>query len=197
MLDNMNTEPKEDPAVVRAYAFIGLCATQYATLEFHTQFLLSFLHMAKELSVETIIFTRHDNFSEKLKLIKEFAAYRLNNNAELRDKTIALATDIDKQREKRNHFIHGYWLVNEALVMQKMVRVSDTKWKYDKDRVGYHAMETTDISLDELEKLPHEIGGLIERLHKLLEELKAEEVKIRMAAKKQFESSNRGLGSTG
>ncbi len=168
----MSVPVDENPEIVKVFAHIGLCATQYATLEFHTQFLLSYLHTGKELSLETIIFTRQTSFGEKLKLIKEFAAYRLNQHPDVCNKVLALASDIDKQRDRRNHFIHGYWLVNEFVIMKGIVRVSDTKWKYNKDRVEYRAMETTDISLADLEKLPTEIGGLIQRMHQLINELK-------------------------
>jgi len=159
---------EENPEVVKVFAQIGLCATQYATLEFHTQFLLSYLHTGKEMSLETVIFTRQASFAEKLKLIKEFAAYRLNKHPDICNKVLALASDIDKQRERRNLFIHGFWLVNEVVIMEGLVRVSDTKWKYNKDRVEYRAMETTDISLADLKKLPVEINELIRRIPELI-----------------------------
>jgi hypothetical protein len=164
--------PAEENPVVKVFAHIGLCATQYATLEFHTQFLSSYLHTGKEMSLETVIFTRQASFAEKLKLIKEFAAYRLNQHPEVCKKVLDLVSDIDKQRDRRNLFIHGYWLVNEFVIMEGLVRVSDTKWKYNKDRVEYRAMESTDISLADLEKLPAEIGKLIQRMHELINELK-------------------------
>jgi hypothetical protein len=56
---------KDDPDVVRAYAILGLCATQFSALEFHIQFLLSFLHMGHELAVETVVFTRRLTFYQK------------------------------------------------------------------------------------------------------------------------------------
>ena len=64
-----DTSPeKDDPDVVRAYAILGLCATQFSALEFHIQFLLSFLHMGRELAVETVVFTRRSSFYQKVSL---------------------------------------------------------------------------------------------------------------------------------
>jgi hypothetical protein len=65
------TPDKDDPNILRAYAILGLCATQFSALEFHIQFLLSFLHMGRELAVETVVFTRRATFYQKISLIAE------------------------------------------------------------------------------------------------------------------------------
>ncbi len=57
---------QDDPKIVRAYALLGMSATGFATLEFHIQFLLSFLHIGKSLGIETAVFTRRADFRQKM-----------------------------------------------------------------------------------------------------------------------------------
>ncbi len=164
---------KDDPDVVRAYALLGLCATQFSALEFHIQFLLSFLHMGRELAVETVVFTRRSTFYQKISLITELLRLRLHDQPVLLASGIALTTDLQTYRQKRNLFIHGYWLVNRPLIMQGLLRVSDTSWEYNKKENSYTAMSSIDMPLSELEALPGNIGGLIERSNELLKALRA------------------------
>lgn len=168
-----DTPPKTDePDVVRAYAVLGLCATKFSALEFHIQFLLSFLHMGRELAVETVVFTRRSSFYQKISLITELLRLRLHDQPDLLSSGIALTTDLQTYRHKRNLFIHGYWLVNRPLIMQGLLRVSDTSWDYNEKEASYTAMSSIDMPLSELEALPGTIGGLIERSHELLKALK-------------------------
>jgi hypothetical protein len=169
-----DTSPeKDDPDVVRAYAILGLCATQFSALEFHIQFLLSFLHMGRELAVETVVFTRRSSFYQKISLIAELLRLRLHDQPELLKSGLSLTADLQTYRQKRNLFIHGYWLVNRFLIIDGLLRVSDTSWDYSEKETSYSAMNSIDMPLPELEALPAQIGGLIERSHNLLEALKA------------------------
>jgi hypothetical protein len=169
-----NTPPEdEDPNVLRAYALLGLCATQFSALEFHIQFLLSFLHMGREIAVETIVFTRRSSFSHKIALITELLRLRLHDQPEMLAKGISLTTDLQAYRKKRNLFIHGYWLVNRPLILRGLLRVSDTSWDYNQKEISYTAMDSIDMPLPELEALPGRIGELIDRSHELLKSLKA------------------------
>jgi hypothetical protein len=163
---------KDDPDVVRAYAILGLCATQFSALEFHIQFLLSFLHMGRELAVESVVFTRRSSFYQKISLITELLRLRLHDQPELLQSGLSLTADLQTYRQKRNLFIHGYWLVNRPLIIQGLLRVSDTTWGYNEKETSYSAMKSIDMPLPELEALPAKIGELIERSHKLLEALK-------------------------
>jgi hypothetical protein len=145
---------------------------QFSAMEFHIQFLLSFLHMGKDLSVETVILTRKASFFQKINLIEEFIRLRLHNHQDLLKKGLQLTSELQSYRKKRNSFIHGYWLINEFLIMDGIVRVSDASWDYDPKTVHYQAMTTTDVSLSELEELPYLIGGLTQRCHDFLAEMK-------------------------
>jgi len=173
----MTQPPREDPLVIRAYALIGICAAQFSALEFHIQFLLSYLHSKNELCVETVIFTRGNTFATNLKLIAEFLRLRLGEHAVLRDRGLALVAEIEKKRERRNHFVHGYWLVNSAVVREGLVRLSDTKWKYDRDKTEYRGMDSSDVTFVDLERLAGDIGSLIGQVHTLLADLKAHDQK--------------------
>jgi len=163
----------DDPSVVRAYALLGLCATQFSALEFHIQFLLSFLHMGREFAVETVVFTRRSSFYQKISLITELLRLRLHDMPQLLTSGIAFTEDLQAYRQKRNLFIHGYWLVNRFLVMDGIVRVSDTSWEYNDKEISYRAMKSIDIPLSELEALPGKIGSLIQQGHELLKAVKA------------------------
>jgi hypothetical protein len=174
---SQNTAAGDDPAVVRAYALLGLCATQFSALEFHIQFLLSFLHMGRECAVETVVFTRRSTFSEKISLISELLRLRLHTQPALLRSGLSLTADLEKYRDKRNLFIHGYWLVNRPFIMQGFLRVSNTRWKYREKEITYTAMDSLDISVTELEGLPREISDLIERTHQLLRTLKGNQPK--------------------
>jgi hypothetical protein len=169
-----NTSPeKDDPDVVRAYAILGLCATQFSALEFHIQFLLSFLHMGRKLAIETVVFVRRSSFYKKISLIDELLRIRLHDQPELLKSGLSLTADLRTYRQKRNLFIHGYWLVNRFLIMDGLLRVSDTTWDYNEKEVSFSAMKSIDMPLPELESLPAEIGALIERCHKLIDALTA------------------------
>ena len=172
-----DTVAQDDPEVMRAYALLGICATQFSALEFHIQFILSFLHTGREFAVETVIFTRRSSFSEKISLIRELLRLRLQAEPALLQSGLSLVADMDKYRDRRNLFIHGYWLVNRHVIGQGILRVSDTRWKYREKEVAYTAMDSLDVSLTELEKLPVEIGDLINRTHELLRILKGNQRK--------------------
>jgi hypothetical protein len=166
------TPDKDDPNILRAYAILGLCATQFSALEFHIQFLLSFLHMGRELAVETVVFTRRATFYQKISLIAELLRLRLHDQPELLQSGLSLTVDLQAYRQKRNLFIHGYWLVNRFVIMDALLRVSDTSWDYNKEEASYSAMTSIDMPLADLEALPGKIGELIDRCHSLLEALK-------------------------
>ena len=174
--------PDEDLEVVRAYSLVGMCAAQFAALEFHLQFSLSYFHMRKELSVETVIFTRNSTLKDKLQLIQELIRLRLQQMPDLAKEGIDIIDEIDKVRTERNLFIHGYWLINSYLVRDGIVRVSDPKWKYDPKTVSYKAMPNRDIQLQYLKDLCAQVGSLIGKLQsyrKRVEEIiLAKETKI-------------------
>lgn len=167
-----NIPARDDPDVVRAYALLGLCATKFSALEFHIQFLLSYLHMGRELAVETVVFTRRSSFSDKISLISELLRLRLHGQPDLLGTGLSLAADLEKCRESRNLFIHGYWLVNRPLIIQGFLRVSNPRWRYREKEASYTAMDSVDFALADLEILPRTICELIERLHNLLSTLK-------------------------
>jgi hypothetical protein len=166
-----DSEPQDHSGILRAYAVLGLCATQFSALEFHIQFLLSFLHMGKELSVETVIFTRRANFSQKIDLIEELLRFRLHKNPDLLDRGLALTKDLHSYRRKRNLFIHGNWIVNQFTVLKGVLPVSDPSWNYKKEDASYKSNTTTEFPIPELELLPAKIGEMIERGHALLSQI--------------------------
>jgi hypothetical protein len=129
--------------------------------------------MGRELAVETVVFTRRSSFYQKISLIVELLRLRLHDQPELLKPGLSLTADLQTYRQKRNLFIHGYWLVNRFLIMDGLLRVSDTSWDYNEKETSYSAMNSIDMPLPELEALPAQIGGLIERSHNLLEALKA------------------------
>jgi hypothetical protein len=135
--NDLPSAPEEDPTVIRAYALVGFCAAQFARLEFHIGFSLSYFHMRKEISVETVIFTRNAQLRDKLRLLKELVAYRLQPRfAEIAAEGITIVDRIDKIRRERNLFIHGYWLINHFLTHEGIVNAClsfSHKISYQKD----------------------------------------------------------------
>jgi hypothetical protein len=63
------TDPEMEEAVLKAYAMVGHCATGFAALEFHAQFLLSILLMGREKRV-----SRSDSGSQRSNIRLAFAA---------------------------------------------------------------------------------------------------------------------------
>lgn len=168
----MTNTTKDDPDVLRAYALVGVCATQYSALEFHIQFLLSFLHMGNELAIETVVLARNSSLAQKIRLIREFLGIRILSDPDLLEKGLQLVREIEARRKQRNLFIHGYWLINKPLVLSGLVRVSDTSWQYNEEKTEYHAMGTQDITLPQLEEIPRAIGMLIDRTHGFINDMK-------------------------
>jgi hypothetical protein len=163
--NDLPSAEKEDPTVIRAYALVGFCAAQFARLEFHVGFSLSYFHMWKEMSVETVIFTRNAQLRDKLRLLKELITYRLKHRfPQLAAEGITIVDRIDKIRDERNLFIHGYWLINHFLTNEGIVNVSDTRWKYDSTDPAYSAMDTRKIKLSYLEALGRGVGEFITQL---------------------------------
>ena len=166
-------EQAAERLVTEAYALVGHVATGFAALEFHLQFLVSFLISRKALSPEAILATRKQQFAGRLDLLKDLARLRLPAGTDLRTKALALIDELDALREKRNLHIHGFWLINYPLVaFHKIVRVSDPRWHFNKEDESWHSMGTTDIPLDTLRDQTHQIGELIKRVHALIQEIK-------------------------
>lgn len=166
-------EEAADRLVTEAYALVGHVATGFAALEFHLQFLVSFLISGKELSPEAILTTRKQQFAERLDLLKDLARLRLPAGSDLRTRALGLIDELNALREKRNLHIHGFWLINYPLVaFDKIVRVSDPRWRFNKEDESWHSMGTTDIPLDALRDQPRQIAALIDRIHALIQEIK-------------------------
>lgn len=155
-----------------AFALLGVCAAQFSALEFHTQFLLSLLATGKELSVETVILTRRRTFADKIDFIRHLAQVREPEHPDLAKRISALADALDALRARRNSFIHGFWLINDFVIAEGVVRCSDTNWKYDKKTQSWSSMSTEDIPLEEFYAIPSCVAAVIEELHMLIAELK-------------------------
>lgn len=166
------SEPSNDPDVSRAYAWVGVCAIKYSALELHVQFLLSFLHMGKELAIETVIFSRNSSLAQKTKLVRELLQFRIISDPALLNRGLQLVAEIEAKRKQRNLCIHGFWLINRHLLMSGIVRVSDTSWKYDEKKIEYRALGSQDITLTELEEIPKSINMLIDRMHAFIRDAK-------------------------
>jgi hypothetical protein len=110
-------EKAAERLVTEAYALVGHVATGFAALEFHLQFLVSFLISGKELSPEAVLVIRKQQFAERLDVLKDLARLRLPAGTELRTKTLELIDELNSLREKRNLHIHGFWLINYPLVV--------------------------------------------------------------------------------
>lgn len=161
-------DPKED-AEMQAYALVGRAATSFARLEFHLQFLSLFLVSGKHLSPEAVILTRRHTFAEKIQLIRELIAFRQPKDDPVRQRVIKLATDLDTLRERRNFFIHGYWLINWQLIFSEgLVRCSDPKWRYDKTTEEWNSMQSHEIRFDELEELIRLIATVTHEVHEVV-----------------------------
>ena len=71
--------------------------------------------------------------------------------------------------ERRNFFIHGYWLINWQLISSKgLVRCSDPKWRYDKATEEWNSMQSHEIHLDELDELIRVIATVSNEVHEVL-----------------------------
>ena len=174
----MNFSPDEglspEAAEIQAYALVGRAATCFSTLEFHIQFLCSFLVSDKILSPESVILTRRHTFAEKIQLIRDFIALRNPKDDPVRQRVLKLTSDLDALRERRNFFIHGYWLINWQLIFSEgLIRCSDPKWRYDKTTEEWSSMQSHDIHLDELENLIRHIATVTHEVHEVLNTLES------------------------
>jgi hypothetical protein len=166
-------EQAAEKLVTEAYALVGHVATGFAALEFHLQFLVSFLISGKELSPEAILTTRKQHLAERLDLLKDLTRLRLPAGSDVRTKALELIDDLNALRETRNLHIHGFWLINYPLVaFDKIVRVSDPRWRFNKEDESWHSMGTKDIPIETLRNQTHQIAQLIERIHALIQEIK-------------------------
>jgi len=174
--DNKN-DPREE-AVIRAYALIGRAAADFATLEFHLQFLTSFLITGKCLSPEAVVLTRRHTFSDKIQSIREMTPLRFPNNNPHRKRLLDFAKKLDSLRERRNFFVHGYWLINYQLIeTEGLIRCSDPKWRYNKSKEEWSSMKSHNITFDDLEDLIRLIGSTTHEVHEILKLLEANQNK--------------------
>jgi hypothetical protein len=172
MKDQPQKRDSREDAVMRAYALVGRAAADFATLEFHLQFLTSFLISGKHLSPEAVILTRLHTFADKIQLIREFVPFRFPKENPLRARVLKLVDDLSALRERRNFFIHGYWLINWQLIISEgLIRCSDPKWRFDNKTEEWKSMQSHDIRFDELEDLIRSIGATTHEAHGVLKEL--------------------------
>lgn len=162
---------RED-VVMQAYAMVGRVAADFATLEFHLQFVTSILISGKMLSLEAIILTKRHTFSDRIQTIREFTPMRFNRENPLRERFTSLADELDALREKRNLFIHGYWTINWPLIHSKgMIHCSDPKWRFNKKTEEWKTMGSHGIRLEDLENLVYKISATMTEVHDLLKHL--------------------------
>jgi hypothetical protein len=161
--------------VTEAYALVGAVATGFSALEFHLQFVLCLLISGKEVSPEAILATRTKSFGQKIELLKDLIELRFPKDSDLRRVGSELVAELNALREKRNLYVHGYWLINyQLLVSTGGVRCSDTKWRFDKQAESWKSMQTFDISLDDLRKEGKATGALFTQLHSFNDRLRKE-----------------------
>jgi hypothetical protein len=146
------TKEEQDKLVQHAYALIGGVAAGFSTVDFHLQFLLSVLITGKEASPQALLVLRQNTFAQKIHLLQELLNLNFpQEKSELRSRGKKLVSTLDTIRGKRNLYVHGYWLVNYQLIASTGgVRVSDTKWRYDRKAKSRSCMDSHDISLEEL-----------------------------------------------
>ena len=157
---------------MRAYALVGRAAADFATLEFHLQFLTSFLIGGKAVSPEALVLTRRHTFADKIQTIRDLLPFRFPNDGSLRERVLELLSDLDGLRERRNFFVHGYWLINWQLIASEgFIRCSDPKWRFDKKTQTWNSMRSHDIRFEELEELIRRVVKATMEVHSILNEL--------------------------
>jgi hypothetical protein len=159
---------KEDQRtlVQEAYSLVGGVATGFSTLDFHLQFLLSVLVSGKEASPQAILVLRQKTFGQKIQLLEDIVSLNFPRGSQLRSRGQTLVKALNKLREKRNLYIHGYWLINyEVIASTGGVRCSDTKWRFDKKTDSWTSMPTHDISFRELRNYIQTTGDLFKELY--------------------------------
>jgi hypothetical protein len=146
------TKEEQAKLVENAYALIGGVAIAFSTIDFHLQFLLSVLITGKDSSPQALLVLRQIGFAQKIQLLQELLNLNFpEEKSELRIRGEKLVSALNNIRGKRNLYVHGFWLVNYPLMASTGgVRVSDTKWRYDKSAKSWTCLESHDISPAEL-----------------------------------------------
>lgn len=161
--------PRDEEArrvVTEAYSLVGGVATGFSALEFHLQFVLSTLISGNEVSSEAMLAIRQKQFGQRIELLKDLVILRFPRGSKLRAQGIALVSSLNKLREKRNLYVHGYWLINYPLLASTGgVSCSDTKWRFDRKTESWTSMKTYDISLSELRRQITATGKLFKELY--------------------------------
>ena len=182
----MNMHPNNDPSPdgqsesqelatkleTEAFALIGANATRFSAIEFLLQFTLSLLISGKTLAPEAVLSFRSQSFGQRIQLLRDLVGLRLSIDSKLREKGTALVSSLEALREKRNHFIHGFWIVNYHLIVTTGgVRCSDTKWRFDKETNSWVSLTTKDFPLTELQNQLDEISQVTTQMHELNSEI--------------------------
>lgn len=171
----MTDQNQERELVMEAHALVGAVSTGFSSLEFHLQFVLVLLASSKELSSETIILLRDRQFAQKIRLLKDLVNFRFPNGSELRKQGLAIVKRLDALRQKRNLYVHGYWLINYELISTiGGVRCSNTRWRFDKKTENWITMESTDIPLESLREQISENKSIFDDLYTFNENVRTE-----------------------
>ena len=167
-------DPKE-LLVMKAYALIGIVASNFATLEFRLQFLLSVLVSGQVISPEATILVGNKSFSEKIRVLNEMAILRITKGSTLRSRTAILVRQLENLRNTRNMFIHGYWLVNYPLLLTTGgVSCANPKWQFNAKTEEWNSMTSKEISLEELEDISQSIVHAIDEISSISQALESE-----------------------
>lgn len=174
MNDMTAPDPKE-LLVMKAYALIGVVASNFATLEFRLQFLLGVLVSGQVISPEATILVGNKSFSEKIRVLNEMAILRIIRGSPLRSRTAILVRQLENLRNTRNMFIHGYWLVNYPLLLTTGgVSCANPKWRFNAKTEEWNSMASKEISLDELEDISQSIVHAIDEISSISQALESE-----------------------
>lgn len=172
----MTTPDPKELLVMKAYALIGVVATNFATLEFQLQFLIGALVSGRVMSAEVMILIGNKSFSEKIRVMNEMAILRIAKVSPLRSRTAILIRQLETLRNTRNMFIHGYWLVNYPLILTTGgVSCANPKWRFNAKTEEWKSMDSKAITLEELENINQSIVHAIEEMSSISKALEAEQ----------------------
>ena len=119
------------PTRDETYALIGEIATLFSNLDYVvTDCLMNLID--NRMPMIGGILTNEVPFARKIALVRHLASARYCHEPQLEAEIGATMQSVDDMRKKRNDFIHGMWVMDDALLKQDVIRCMSMKWDLPK-----------------------------------------------------------------
>jgi len=116
---------------------VGRLAVAFSQLEYFVAMILETMVNTRE-AVAAGIVTEEVPLRSKIRYVRKLANLHFAINSDLRKELNALLRDVDRERTKRNLFVHGQWDFSGICTDPPTVSCRDPRWVYAETEKSQH-----------------------------------------------------------